>query len=217
MGMITLADIQHKIAQNQEIILLDCRTAASFDEAYIAGSIYVGNQIVKKTRLLKLPPEQEILILLEEKETETIEIFNKMGFENVKTVVPFEDITELAQLGLLDLMISIDPDELAMDLPFDEKARIIDLREEDQFEKAHIEGAENITLEEFSDVGTIAEIEENENIYLYGNPDDVSFVGSLIKRQGVHNFRKIQARFEDIAATENIKIEKAKSPNPKQG
>jgi rhodanese-related sulfurtransferase len=217
MGMITLADIQHKIAQNQEIILLDCRTAASFDEAYIAGSIYVGNQIVKKTRLLKLPPEQEILILLEEKETETIEIFNKMGFENVKTVVPFDDISELAQLGLLDLMISIDPDELAMDLPFDEKARIIDLREEDQFEKAHIEGAENITLEEFSDVGTIAEIEENENIYLYGNPDDVSFVGSLIKRQGVHNFRKIQARFEDIAATENIKIEKAKSPNPKQG
>lgn len=215
--MITLADIQHRIAQNQEIILLDCRTAASFDEAYIAGSIYVGNQIVKKTRLLKLPPEQEILILLEEKETETIEIFNKMGFENVKTVVPFEDITELAQMGMLDLMINIDPDELAMDLPFDEKARIIDLREEDQFEKAHIEGAENITLEEFSDVGTIAEIEENENIYLYGNPDDVSFVGSLIKRQGVHNFRKIQARFEDIAATENIKIEKAKSPNPKQG
>lgn len=215
--MITLADIQHKIAQNQEITLLDCRTAASFDEAYIAGSIFVGNQIVKKTRLLKLPPEQEILILIEEKETETIEILNKMGFENVKTVVPFDDITELAQLGLLDLMISIDPDELAMDLPFDEKARIIDLREEDQFEKAHIEGAENITLEEFSDVGTIAEIEENENIYLYGNPDDVSFVGSLIKRQGVHNFRKIQARFEDIAATENIKIEKAKSPNTKQG
>jgi rhodanese-related sulfurtransferase len=217
MGMITLADIQHKIAQNQEIILLDCRTAASFDEAYIAGSIYVGNQIVKKTRLLKLPPEQEILILLEEKETETIEIFNKMGFENVKTVVPFDDITELAQLGLLDLMISIDPDELAMDLPFDEKARIIDLREEDQFEKAHIEGAENITLEEFSDVGTIAEIEENENIYLYGNPDDVSFVGSLIKRQGVHNFRKIQASFEDIATTENIKIKKTQSASTKKG
>ena len=215
--MITLADIQHKIAQNQEIILLDCRTAASFDEAYIAGSIFVGNQIVKKTRLLKLPPEQEIFILIGEKETETIEIFNKMGFENVKTIVPFEDITELAQLGLLDLMIGIDPDELAMDLPFDEKARIIDLREEDQFEKAHIEGAENITLEEFSDVGTIAEIEENENIYLYGNPDDVSFVGSLIKRQGVHNFRKIQARFEDIAATENIKIKKTQSPNTKKG
>ena len=215
--MITLADIQQKIEQNQEITLLDCRTAASFDEAYIAGSIFVGNQIVKKTRLLKLPPEQEILILIEEKETETIEIFNKMGFENVKTVVPFDDITELSQLGLLDLMISIDPDELAMDLPFDEKARIIDLREEDLFEKAHIEGAENITLEEFSDVGTIAEIEENENIYLYGNPDDVSFVGSLIKRQGVHNFRKIQARFEDIAATENIKIEKAQSPNTKKG
>lgn len=215
--MITLADIQDKIAQNQEITLLDCRTAASFDEAYIAGSIFVGNQIVKKTRLLKLPPEQEIFILIGEKETETIEIFNKMGFENVKTIVPFEDITELAQLGLLDLMIGIDPDELAMDLPFDEKARIIDLREEDQFEKAHIEGAENITLEEFSDVGTIAEIEENENIYLYGNPDDVSFVGSLIKRQGVHNFRKIQARFEDIAATENIKIKKTQSPNTKKG
>ena len=217
MGMITLADIQSKLAENQEITLLDCRTAESFDEAYITGSIYIGSQIVKKTRLLKLSPEQEILVLINEKETETIEVFNKMGFENVKIVAPFEDITELSKMGLLDLMISIDPDELAMDLPFDDKARIIDLREEDLFEKAHIEGAENITLEEFSDVGTIAEIEENENIYLYGNPDDVSFVGSLIKRQGVHNFRKIQAKFEDIAATENIKIKKAQSANSKKG
>jgi hypothetical protein len=70
-------------------------------------------------------------------------------------------------------------------------------------------------LAEFSDVGTIAEIEENENIYLYGNPDDISFVASLIKIQGIHNFRKIQASFQEIAATENIKIHKTTEVKPK--
>lgn len=195
--------------------MLDCRSAAAFDEAYITGSIFVGNQIVHKLRLLKLKPTQELLILLDEENKGTLDIFNKMGFENIKIIAPFQDIEELTEKRLLDLVITIDPDELAMDLPFDEKARIIDLREEDIFDKGHIHDAENISLEEFADVGTIAEIEENENIYLYGNPDDVSFVASLIKIQGIHNFRKIQASFQEIAATKNIKIQKTKEAKPK--
>lgn len=215
MTTISLGEIKTKLDQGDEFTMLDCRSAAEFDEAYITGSIFVGNQIVNKLRLLKLKPTQELLVLFNEENKDTINIFNKIGFENIKTIAPFQDIEELTEKRLLDLVITIDADELAMDLPFDEKARIIDLREEDIFDKGHIRGAENISLEEFSDVGTIAEIEENENIYLYGNPDDISFVSSLIKIQGIHNFRKIQASFQEIAATKNIKIQKTTVAKPK--
>ena len=215
MATISLGEIKTKLVQGEEFTMLDCRSAAAFDEAYITGSIFIGNQIVHKLRLLKLKPTEELLVLLDEENTGTLDIFNKMGFENIKTIASPQGIEELTEKRLLDLVITIDPDELAMDLPFDEKARIIDLREEDIFDKGHIHGAENISLEEFSDVGTIAEIEENENIYLYGNPDDVSFVASLIKIQGIHNFRKIQASFQEIAATKNIKIQKKTEPKPK--
>ena len=206
--MISFENLQRQLKLNKEIILLDCRDSEAFDEAFIAGSIYIGTQFLKYSRLLKINTDQEIFLIIQENKKQAIELLNKLGFENIQTVSPFEHINELSESGLLDLIITIEPDELAMDLPFDQKARVIDLRQEDIFEKKHIDGSENITLDEFSDIGTIAEIEENENIYFCGNSEDISFVGSLIKRQGIHNFRKIKATFEEITATENIKIKK---------
>ena len=156
MTKISLPDLHNQLSADSKAIILDCRSPEEFDEAFISGSIHIGNQIARYVRLLKLTPNQNIILLAKSEHARLIELFNKLGFENVKLAAEFEDIQELSSLGLLDLIISIEPDELAMDLPFDEKARIIDLRTEDEFEKSHIEDAENIPLEEFSDVGTIA-------------------------------------------------------------
>lgn len=216
MTKISLPDLHNQLSADSKAIILDCRSPEEFDDAFISGSIHIGNQIARYVRLLKLTPDQDIILLAKSEHARLIELFNKLGFENVKLAAEFEDIQELSSLGLLDLIISIEADELAMDLPFDEKARIIDLRTEDEFEKSHILDAENIPLEEFSDVGTIAEIEEHENIYLYGNTNDISFVGSLIKRQGIHNFRKIQASFEEISKTPGIKTQELKNKTAKE-
>ena len=156
MTKISLSDLHNQLSADTKAIILDCRSPEEFDESFIAGSIHIGNQIARYIRLLKLTPDQDIILLATSEHTKLIELFNKLGYENVKLADAFEDIHELSSLGLLDLIISIEPDELAMDLPFDEKARIIDLRSEDEFEKSHIEDAVNIPLEEFSDVGTIA-------------------------------------------------------------
>jgi rhodanese-related sulfurtransferase len=158
-----------------------------------------------------LNSENTIYAVPHEDAVETKMTLNKLGFENITIIEQDFDVEKLSDIGLLDLIITIEPDELAMDLPFDEKAKIIDLRPESSFQASHIKDAENITLEEFADIGTIAEIEEHENIYLFSNENDTSFAGSLIKRQGLHNFRKIKGSLQEIAETNKVKIIKEKS------
>ena len=211
MDPIQLADLKKFIQLDKETLILDFRSHDLFDQGFIASSIFIGDQIGRYHRLLNINPEQEIYAVPHSDAKETKSILNKLGFENIKIIENGFDINELSQVGLLDLIITIEPDELAMDLPFDEKAKIIDLRAEESYQASHIDEAINITLQEFTDIGTIAEIEEHENIYLFSNDNDTSFTGSLIKRQGLHNFRKIKGSLQDIADTNKIKIIKEKA------
>jgi rhodanese-related sulfurtransferase len=211
MDSIQLGDLKKEILLNKETQILDFRPHDLFDQGFIISSIFIGDQISRYHRLLNLNTEQVIYVVPHEDAEETKKILNKLGFENIIIIDQGFDIDMLSESGLLDLIIAIEPDELAMDLPFDEKARVIDLRTEVSFQASHIDEAVNITLEEFTDIGTIAEIEENENIYLFSNDNDTSFAGSLIKKQGLHNFRKIKGSLQDIAETNKIKIIKEKS------
>jgi len=211
MDSIQLEDLKKALILHKDTLILDFRPHDLFDQGFIISSIFIGDQISRYHRLLKLNSENTIYAVPHEDATETKMTLNRLGFENITIIEQDFDVEKLADIGLLDLIITIEPDELAMDLPFDEKAKIIDLRPENSFQASHIEAAENITLEEFADIGTIAEIEEHENIYLFSNENDTSFAGSLIKRQGLHNFRKIKGSLQEIAETNKVKIIKEKS------
>ena len=213
MDSIQLEDLKKELSLIKNTLILDFRPHDQFDEGFITGSVFIGDQISKYHRLLNINTEQVIYAVPHQDAEETNTILNKLGFETIKIIENTFDVTQLSELGLLDLIITIEPDELAMDLPFDDKAKIIDLRPEILFQASHIEDAENITLEEFTDIGTIAEIEEQENIYLFSNDNDTSFAGSLIKRQGLHNFRKIKGTLKEIEETNKIKIIKEKTTN----
>ena len=213
MVSIRLEDLKKELSLTKNTLILDFRPHDQFDEGFIAGSVFIGDQISQYHRLLNINNDQVIYAVPHQDAVETNMILNKLGFETIKIIENTFDVAQLSELGLLDLIITIEPDELAMDLPFDDKAKIIDLRPEISYQASHIEDAENITLEEFTDIGTIAEIEEQENIYLFSNDNDTSFAGSLIKRQGLHNFRKIKGSLKEIAATNKIKIIKEKTTN----
>jgi rhodanese-related sulfurtransferase len=216
MTRLRLQEIKEIISSDRLHYILDCRTTEDFDQAFISTSIYAGSQLSKIIRLVGIQPEAHIYLVPGRVSEGIIEGLHKLGFENVTLIEEFEHASVLSNSSLLDLMITIEPDELAMDLPFEEHARIIDLREEEIYSKGHIEGAEHIDLEELSDIGTIAEFEENQNVYLYGDSEISSFIGSLMKRQGVHNFKKVTGTFADIKSIDTIKIATV-SAAPKEG
>jgi rhodanese-related sulfurtransferase len=111
--------------------------------------------------------------------------------------------------ALRDLIITIDPDELAMDLPFDEKLTLIDVRSAIEYAGGHINEAKHFPLEDLNDPANIALIPEDGNLYLYCSDGMRSMLAaSVFKKHGLHNLRVIYATWNDIKTTPGLSFEK---------
>ncbi|MGN6543363.1 MAG: rhodanese-like domain-containing protein, partial [Ginsengibacter sp.] len=102
-----------------------------------------------------------------------------------------------------------DADELAMDIPFDKNLLIVDVRRYNEFAEGHVKDAINISLDEMVDLAQIAQLEENQNIYLHCAGGYRSVIAaSLLKRQGYHNLRNVLGGYAKIKEQKNIQTEK---------
>lgn len=107
------------------------------------------------------------------------------------------------------MIINIEADELAMDIPHDDHLVVVDVRRETEFADGHVKGAKNIPLNEMTDVATIADFEDNQNLYIHCAGGYRSVIASsLIKRQGVHNLRNVTGGWAKIKDEKGITIEK---------
>jgi rhodanese-related sulfurtransferase len=110
------------------------------------------------------------------------------------------------------MIVNVEPDELAMDLPYDEKLVVVDVRRETEFADGHIKDAVNIPLSNFADPASMADLEEDQNIYVHCRSGYRSVVASsIIKKQGIHNLYNVLGGWEKIREQQNIKQEKEKS------
>ena len=112
----------------------------------------------------------------------------------------------------LDMIIDIEADELAMDLPFDNNLVVLDVRRETEFADGHVKDAINLPLHEMADPTHMSQFEENQNIYVHCAGGYRSVIAaSLLKRQGIHNIRNIMGGWGKIKEQEKIKTDKEKS------
>ena len=114
----------------------------------------------------------------------------------------------------IDLIIDVEADEFAMDLPFDDNLVVVDVRRETEYADGHVRGALNIPLHELKDPGNMASFEEHQNIYLHcGGGYRSVIAASLIKRQGFHNIRNVTGGWARIKEQPGIGIEHPVSAN----
>ncbi len=112
----------------------------------------------------------------------------------------------------LILIIDVEADELAMDIPHDDNLVVLDVRRETEFGNSHVVNAANIPLDELTDPGSMANFEDNHNIYVHCAGGYRSVIASsLLKRQGIHNLRNVLGGFEKIKDQKNIEITKENS------
>ena len=110
------------------------------------------------------------------------------------------------------MVIDIEPDELAMDIPFDDKLVIMDVRREPEFADGHVRDAINIPLDEMTDPASMANIEDDHNVYVHCAGGYRSVIASsLLKRQGIHNLRNVVGGWDKIKEQKKITIDKEKS------
>ena len=198
----------------QDAIILDTRPATVFTQGFVPGSISIGleGRYAEWAGSL-LPFDKQIILVTEDgKEKESVVRLARVGFDKISGCLEggFEAWENAREE--VDLIIDIEPDELIMDLPFDDRLVVIDVRKPIEFAEGHIDGAVNIPLKDMPDAGSMANIKEDDNLYVHCSAGYRSVIASsLLKRQGIHNLRNVLGGWNRIKDLEKVEIVKEKS------
>ncbi len=191
--------------------ILDTRESTEFTNGFVPGSVFIGleGRFAEWAGNLLSFNQPIILVTASGKEEETVVRLARVGFEKVEGFLKggFDAWTKAGEKA--DIIIDIEPDELAMDIPFDENITVLDVRKFNEFAEGHVKDAVNLPLAEMTDVAQIANLEENQNIYVHCAGGYRSTIAvSLLKRQGYHNVRNVLGGWNQIKEQKSIATQK---------
>lgn len=135
------------------VIVLDTRKASVFTSGFVPTSIFIGleGRFAEWAGSL-LPFDKEIILVTEEgKEKESIIRLARVGFEKISGYLQGGYEAWVNGKQEHDMIIDVEADELAMDLPFDENAVVIDVRKEVEYADGHVKDAAHIPLDTMTD------------------------------------------------------------------
>jgi hydroxyacylglutathione hydrolase len=201
--------IQQFKEKAKDVWILDTRPAGVFTQGFVPGSINIGLDGRYAEWAGSLLPYNQPLILVTEqgKEKESIIRLSRVGIDNVQGYLEggYEAWQQAGEQ--IDLIIDIEPDELAMDMLHDSHIEIIDVRKPSEFEIAHVKGAVNMPLDKLTDPLTVAMIDDNSNLYVHCAGGYRSVIAaSLLKREGYHNLRNVLGGFAKMKTEKKIQL-----------
>lgn len=205
----TVEEFEEKIKSGN--LILDVRPPTTFTEGFIPGSVNIGiNGRFAEWAGKLLSYDQPLLLVTElGKEEETIIRLARVGFEKVEGYLKGGFEAWKKEEKEVDLIIDISADELAMDIPFDSKLEVIDVRQQGEYMTNHVKDAHLMPLDELINPLMLAQIDEQKNMYVYcaGGYRSVTAC-SIMKKEGFHNVRNILGGFSEIQKEKGIKFSK---------
>lgn len=211
-GMTALTVEAFKQRMNDEAIILDTRHADTFIQGFIPGSVSIGleGRFAEWAGSL-LPFDKPLLLVTEEgMEKETLIRLARVGFEKFEGYLQGGFPAWQAAEEPVDMVISVEADEVAMDIPYDDNLVVVDVRKEVEFADGHVKDAVNIPLHNMIDPVSISGIDDTDNLYIHCAGGYRSVIAaSLLKRQGIHNLRNITGGYASLKNEERIKTEKS--------
>lgn len=189
-------------------IVADMREADEFIAGFIPGSLYLYPG-VEKSKFFKdniAPLAQWVLLSYKAHKDTSAEwlVSTTGGKVNGWLEGGFEAWNAAGEP--IDMIISIEPDELMLDLKFG-TPYVVDLRSEVAYEQMHLEGAENILPAKLVDGAD--KLPNDKTIYLYCEDGRMSLaVISFLKRQGHHQFYHLNGGIKALYAAEAPVVKK---------
>ncbi|HEY9178283.1 MAG TPA: MBL fold metallo-hydrolase [Flavipsychrobacter sp.] len=210
----TVAELKEKL--KDEVLLLDTRPATEFTQSFIPGAISIGLEGRFAEWAGSLLPFNQPMVLVTEagKEEESVIRLARVGFENVQGYLEGGMEAWINAGEAVDMIIDIEPDELAMDIPHDNRLEVLDVRKESEYDAGHVKGATNAPLDTLKDILNIALIDSDKNLYIHCAGGYRSVIAaSLLKRQGYHNLRNVLGGFSKMKDQEGLKIVSTEKEN----
>ena len=189
--------------------ILDTRNENVFTHGFVPESISIGlNGRFAEFAGTIIPMDQALVLVTEAgKEKESITRLARVGIDNILGYLGggFEAWQNAGEE--IDLIIDIEPDELAMDLPHDSMLEIVDVRKPSEFEAGHIKGAQNVPLNTLTDPLNVAMLDEHANLYVHCAGGYRSVIAaSILKRHGYHNLRNVLGGYSKIKLEKGIPV-----------
>lgn len=208
-GMQPLSVEQVKQELENDTWILDTRSEAVFTNGFVPGSLFIGlNGRFAEWAGTMIPHGQALVLVTDEgKEKEAITRLARVGIDNIHGYLDggFEAWANAGET--IDLIIDIEPDELAMDIPHDNLLEIIDVRKPAEFEAGHVKGAVNVPLDTLTDPVNVAMIDEANNLYVHCAGGYRSVIAaSILKRHGYHNLRNVVGGYAKMKTEKGIPV-----------
>lgn len=216
-GMQALSIEEFKKKTEAGAVILDTRNAVDFTQEFVPGSISVGLEgRFAEWAGSVLPFDKELILVTEEgKEEETVTRLARVGLDKTAGYLKGGVAAWRAAGEQVDMIIDIEPDEFAMDLPHDNNMEVLDVRKPTEYEAGHVKGAYNAPLNTLTDVVQVALINTDANLYVHCAGGYRSVIAaSLLKRQGFHNLRNVlggYGKMKEIDTIPMVKPEKAQA------
>ncbi|MFY8166022.1 MAG: rhodanese-like domain-containing protein [Sediminibacterium sp.] len=188
---LTLAQFK-QLQEDESIFIIDARPTEEWIDGHIPNSLHITPATAKYAVAMELIDKETpiVFILPDTMGQSVMAYFEKAGFTNIKGYLQGGYKTWQEATLKIDLVIEVEVDELAMDIPFDEFLMVLDVREEADYNRGHIKNSISIPLFEFTDPGSMSELDEHFNIYIVSeNGESNTIAASLLKKQGIHNIR----------------------------
>ena len=205
---LSVPDFQDSIRRDDTVIL-DTRDASVFTDGFVPGSISIGLDGRFAEWAGSLLPFDKTIVLVTDpgKEKESAVRLARVGFDKMQGYLQGSFAAWRAAEMPIDMIVNVEADEMLMDLPYDDKIVVLDVRREPEFADGHLKDAQNMPLDTLTDPGTIALVEENDNVYIHCASGYRSVIAaSLLKRQGIHNLHNVTGGWSAIKEQPNVDI-----------
>lgn len=196
---LSIADFKQRVKEGAWI--LDTRAATVFTEGFVPESINIGLDGRFAEWAGSLLPFDQPLVLVTEPgaEKESAIRLSRVGIDNVQGYLDGSYEAWKNAGEKIDMIINVDPEELVMDIPHDNKLEIIDVRKPTEFEAGHVKGAYNAPLNTLMDTANVAMIDDEANLYIHCAGGYRSVIAaSILKKEGFHNLRNVLGGYGKI-------------------
>lgn len=196
------------IANETGALLLDTRDPQVFAKAFVPNSINIGIDGSFAPWVGTLIPDikQELLIIMDEgREEEVVTRLARVGYDNAIGFLEGGIEAWKAAGKEVDQIESITPEELAGKIKNGEKANILDVRKNSEYDSEHLIIAENVPLDYINESMTRIQKDQPYYIHCAGGYRSMIF-NSILRARGYDNLIDIKGGFVSLKQSEKFEV-----------
>ena len=189
----------HNAIQDDEVIVLDTRTAGDFSRNFIPGAINIGlnGDFAPWVGALIGDVNQALLLVCDDgKESEAVTRLSRIGFDHVLGFLSGGMNAWIAEKRPVDKINRISVEKFSE--LYTSSSAIVDVRKSSEFDNGHLSDASLKTLAEINE--WTPSIDKNKSFFLHCQGGYRSMIAaSILAARGIRNFMEIEGGFAAIS------------------